>query len=303
VRVGAPLADIETEDAVADTGTVVGMLPPALAQRTSPDERPKAASEPVRIRASPAVRARATELGIALADVRGSGPGGVVTREDVEAAAQLRQPASGYEPLRGMRRAMAEAVARSAAGVVSATVTDEALIEAWSEQTDPTIRLVRAIVAGCHAAPELNAWLDRDGKARRLHETIDLALAMETEAGLFAPVLRNIEARDDQDLRRGLDAMKKDVASRAVPRAELRDPTLTLSNFGMLGGLNAVLTIVPPQVSILGAGRIHKAARVVGNEVRAVRVLPLSLSFDHRAVTGAEAIRFLTAVIAELEKA
>jgi pyruvate dehydrogenase E2 component (dihydrolipoamide acetyltransferase) len=94
--------------------------------------------------------------------------------------------------------------------------------------------------------------------------------------------------------------MKRDVAARTVPASELRGQTITLSNFGMLGGLHAALTIVPPQVAILGAGRLHRAARVIGDEVRAVRIMPLSLTFDHRAVTGAEAIRFLNAVVADL---
>jgi pyruvate dehydrogenase E2 component (dihydrolipoamide acetyltransferase) len=68
----------------------------------------------------------------------------------------------------------------------------------------------------------------------------------------------------------------------------------------MLGGMHAVLTIIPPQVAILGAGRIHRTARVIDGEIRAARVLPLSLSFDHRVVTGAEACRFMSVMIAEL---
>jgi 2-oxoisovalerate dehydrogenase E2 component (dihydrolipoyl transacylase) len=96
--------------------------------------------------------------------------------------------------------------------------------------------------------------------------------------------------------------MKRDVAQRSVPRSQLRGQTITLSNFGMLGGLHAALVIVPPQVAILGAGRVHMAARVVDGDVRAVKVLPLSLTFDHRAVAGAEAVQFINAVIAELSR-
>lgn len=94
--------------------------------------------------------------------------------------------------------------------------------------------------------------------------------------------------------------MKRDVAARKVPLSELRGQTITLSNFGMLGGLTAALTIVPPQVAILGAGRIHAAARVVDGTIKSVRIVPLSLTFDHRAVTGAEAIAFLNAVVRAL---
>ena len=297
--IGAPLADIETKDSSSDTGTVVGSLPKTAvsvaAASTSPDMRAQ-----VHVRASPAVRKRAAELGQDLAGVTGTGPGGAATREDVEAAAKATALPVGYEPLRGVRRAMAESMARAGAQMVPASVTDEAVIEAWPQGADPTIRLVRAVVAGCRAAPHLNAWLDASRKARLVHETIDLGLAMETDDGLFAPVLRNVGGRTEADLRSALEAVKRDVRQRAIPLAELRGQTITLSNFGMLGGLHAALTIIPPQVAILGAGRIHRAPHVVGDEIRVVRILPLSLTFDHRAVTGAEAIRFLTAVIEDL---
>ncbi len=93
---------------------------------------------------------------------------------------------------------MAEAMERSRDEVVGrATVTDEAIIDAWSPKADPTIRLLRAIIAGCRAAPALNAWLDGKRLARRLHAKIDLGLAMETTDGLFAPVLRNVADRSD----------------------------------------------------------------------------------------------------------
>lgn len=298
IVVGAPLADIETEDTVVDSGTVVGSLPPAPRVR-EPDRQPAAAAP---VKASPAVRRRAAELGVDLAAVPGAGPGGLLTIADLEAAAHRPVAVVGYEPLRGVRRAMAEAMSRVAGKVAVANVTDEATVDAWPVDADVTIRLVRAVVAGCRAAPALNAWLDADGRAWRLHERIDLGLAMETDDGLFVPVLRDVSARSDDDLRHGLEAMKGAVARRTIPSAELRGQTITLSNFGMLGGLGAVLTVMPPQVAILGAGRIHSAPRVVGSAVRVARVLPLSLTFDHRAVTGAEAIRFLGAAIGELEK-
>ena len=301
IKVGAPLADIESEAGIKDTGTVVGKLP-TVGTITPSANRNSIPLARVTAKASPVVRKRARELGVVIDELQGSGPGGAVTGDDVEAAGRQAHLPNGFTVLRGVRRAMAETMARSGAEVVPSTVTDEAIIEAWSGDSDATIRLVRAIAAGCRAAPELNAWFDGPRRSRRLHDKIDLGLAMETEDGLFAPVLRNIANRSDTDLRVGLEAMKRDVAARTVPLAELRGQTITLSNFGMLGGLHAALATVPPQVAILGAGRIHRAARVVGGKVCVARVLPLSLTFDHRAVTGAEAIRFLSAVIEELEK-
>jgi pyruvate dehydrogenase E2 component (dihydrolipoamide acetyltransferase) len=195
---------------------------------------------------------------------------------------------------------MAENMARSALEVPGSTVTDEVLVGRWPKDADVTLRLIRAIVAACRAEPALNASFDKARMARKLHGKIDLGIAVNTGDGLFAPVLRDVANRSDADLRAGLEAMKLDVAARKVPLSGLTGQTITLSNFGMLGGLNASLAIVPPQVAILGAGRIFEAVRPVSGEIHITKVLPLSLTFDHRVVTGAEAVRFLNAVVAAL---
>lgn len=301
IAIGSPLVDLETEAATTDAGTVVGTLPRAAVAATPPTEAEQHNVRPdAQVKASPAVRRRAQELGVDLARVTGTGPGGSIARKDLEVAIARPAADDDYEPLRGVRRAMAESMARAGAEVVPATVTDEAIVQNWPADADVTVRVVRAVSAGCRAAPALNAWLDGARMARRLHHQIDLGIAMETEEGLFAPTLRDVGSRSEPDLRAMLEAMRRDVAARTMPLSELRGQTLTLSNFGMLGGLQAALVIVPPQVAILGVGRLHAAARVIDGEVRAARVLPLSLTFDHRAVTGAEAIRFLGAVISDL---
>ncbi|TMJ66992.1 MAG: 2-oxo acid dehydrogenase subunit E2 [Alphaproteobacteria bacterium] len=296
VKVGGPLVEFE-EGPRADTGTIVGELAAA-----PPPVLPPAPQVPA-VRAAPAVRALAQRLGVDLAEITASGPGGAVTSADVERAARAQTAAGPVEPLAGVRRAMAVNMARSHAEIVPATVSDEADIAAWAPQSDVTIRLARAIAAGCAASPGLNAWYDGRTMERRLLKQIDLGLAVDTEDGLFVPVLRNIGGRDAADLRRGIEAMKKDVRARKVPVAELRGQTITLSNFGMFAGRFAALVIVPPQVAILGAGRITERPVVADGNVAAHRILPLSLTFDHRAVTGGEAARFLKATIEDLEKA
>lgn len=294
IKVGAAL--MEFDDAVAaDTGSVVGQL----AAKAEPVSVPAA---PAGIRASPAVRALARKLGVDLSTVPPSGPEGSVTSADVENAAKTASAGGTVEPVKGVRRAMAEAMTRSGSEVVPATVSDEADIETWPEGADVTARLIRAIVAACKAAPDLNAWYDGAKMERRLHRRVDLGIAVDTGEGLFVPVLRDAGARDAADLRRGLDRLKEDVRARKVPLSELRGQTITLSNFGMFAGRYASLALVPPQVAILGAGRIAKRPVVSGSAVVAHRLLPLSLTFDHRAVTGGEAARFLAAAIADLEK-
>ncbi|MCI0430618.1 MAG: 2-oxo acid dehydrogenase subunit E2 [Rhodospirillales bacterium] len=301
VTVGATLVEYE-EAATSDAGTVVGALPKGEARAPAAAGEAPGDRAPTGIKATPAVRALARKLGVDLGAVAPSGSDGLITRADVERAARSLSEAGPPEPLRGVRRAMAGSMARSHAEVVPATLTDEADVEVWPAGTDVTVRLARAIVAACRAEPALNAWYDGKVMARRLHQKVDLAIAMDTGDGLFAPVLRNVQARDPADLRRGLEAMKRDVLARTVPLEELRGATITLSNFGTLGGRHAALVVVPPQVAIVGAGRISSRVVAVDSQPGVRRLLPLSLTFDHRAVTGGEAARFLGAMVADLQR-
>jgi len=179
---------------------------------------------------------------------------------------------------------------------------DDSDIHAWPAGTDTTVRLIRAIVAGCKAEPALNVWYDAKAGWRRLVKKVHIGIAVDTPEGLFVPVLRDCDSRDAADLRRGLDHMREDVKARKIPPEELRGNTITLSNFGMIGGRYSAPVVLPPTVAIVGAGRIIDAV-VAANGAPAVhRVVPLSVTFDHRAVTGGEAGRFLAAVVADLAK-
>ena len=100
---------------------------------------------------------------------------------------------------------------------------------------------------------------------------IDIGIAVDTEDGLIVPVLRNVGERDARDLRAGLDRLRADAAARSIPPDELRGATITLSNFGMIGGRFANLVVVPPQVAIVGAGRIRHAGGARGSAVGAAR--------------------------------
>jgi len=299
VQTGAPLVAFEAAG-TADAGTVVGTLPEAA--EAAPEQAKKPPPEGIAVKATPAVRALARRLGVDLSVVSASGAEGTVTRADVERAAAAIAGAGPAEPLHGVRRAMALKMERAHAEVVPATVMDEADIHDWATDSDVTLRLVRAVVAGCAAEPALNAWyLGRD-EGRRLHRKVDIGIAMDTPDGLFVPVLRDVGNRDADDLRQGLERMKADVRARSVPAEELRAQTITLSNFGMFGGRHAALVVVPPQVAILGAGRIHDKVVARAGKPAVRRVIPLSLTFDHRPIMGGEASRFLSAVIADLEK-
>lgn len=290
VRVGAPLLEFE-EGRHAETGTVVGDL-------SGPAVTPAAAP----IRATPAVRARARELGVDLAGVTPTGPAGTISLADVQAAAG--RPAAAEGNLRGARRTMAVNMAQAWREVAHATLHDEADIAAWRPGEDLTCRLVRAVIAGCSAEPALNASFDAAALSLRDNPKIDLGLAVDGPQGLFVPVLRDVAAVSAAEWRRKIDAFKHAVQERKLTPADLRGPTITLSNFGTIAGRHSSLIVMPPQVAILGAGRMSaKPVRGADGSIMLHQALPLSLTFDHRAVTGGMAARFLRAVVADLESA
>jgi pyruvate dehydrogenase E2 component (dihydrolipoamide acetyltransferase) len=289
--VGAPLLAFE-EGAHAETGTVVGELAKPATPATSIAETKATAP------ATPAVRVRARELGVDLARIKGSGPRGVITRADVEAAATAPDES---ETLRGTRRTMAANMARAWQQVVHATLHDWADIEVWSAAQDVTVRIIRAIVAACSAEPALNARFDAATMSLRQNSQVDLGLAIDSPDGLFVPVLRDVGHAAPSRWREQIDAVKTGIARRSLPPDELRGATITLSNFGTIAGQHAGLIIVPPQVAIVGAGRIGDQLVRSGSDMSMHRMLPLSLTFDHRVVTGGEAARFMRALIRDLE--
>ena len=301
--VGAPLIEFE-EGVPMDAGAIVGEIggaPVAAAAASQPLAHPASAAAG-RVKAVPAARALAKELGVDLTRLMPSGLAGQITREDVERAAEVRSVAAeGYEPLSGIRRAMARNMTRSGAEVVPATVTDEADVEGWPKGTDVTARLVHALVAASRAEPSLNAWYNGKALARRVHQAVHVGIAVDTEDGLIVPVLRDAQARDLAGVRRELEELKQAAHARTGAPEALRGATITLSNFGTFGGRHAALVIVPPRVAILGAGRITPQVVAQAGRPAVRRCLPLSLTFDHRAVSGGEAARFLAAVIADLE--
>jgi pyruvate dehydrogenase E2 component (dihydrolipoamide acetyltransferase) len=164
------------------------------------------------------------------------------------------------------------------------------------------LRLMRAMVCAWRAEPALNAWYDPVTQSRFLVAHVDLGVAIDTPGGLIVPVVRGIEKQSPDELRAAIALRKEAAHRRSTDPSDLRDFTLMLSNFGTLAGRYGIPLVVPPAVAILGAGKVRADAVVVDGAVQAHRRMPLSLSFDHRCITGGEACRFLGAVISDLEK-
>lgn len=311
VHTGDPIVEFAEAGAEGgdDAGAIVGEVaasqkPPRNKARKPAASAPRQASG-AGSRAMPAVRRLAERLGVDLAKVPGTGPGGVIVQADVErVAGGAALAGQGFQSLRGVRRAMARNMSLAGREIVPATVHDEVDVDAWPETPAVTARLVRALCAAVKAEPALNVTFDGRIPARRMNDTVDIGIAVDTDDGLIVPVMRDAARFTGGDLedevRRLVDLAR---TRRAVP-ADLGHPTITLSNFGGIAGRHANLVVVPPQVAILGAGRLAPAVVPGPDGSPAVRrVMPLSLTFDHRAVSGGEAARFLSVLMADLGEA
>jgi 2-oxoisovalerate dehydrogenase E2 component (dihydrolipoyl transacylase) len=300
VHIGAPLVAFEGESAQADTGTVVGKV--EVGQKIAANAPAAPAPSVTGIKAMPAVRALARKHNVDLAMVTPTGADGLITSSDVERAARVLAEAGPMEVLRGVRRAMAQNMMLANAEVASATIMDDADIQAWRPNTPVVPRLVRALIAGCRAEPSLNAWYDSEKIGRWVVKHIDLGVAVDTADGLLVPVLRKADTRSADDLKAALDKLIQDARQRKVAAEDLRGHTITLSNYGTIAGRYASPVVVPPTVAIVGAGKIRDEVVARDGQPVVHRILPLSLTFDHRAVSGGEAGRFMAAVIADLSK-
>lgn len=291
-------------------------------------------------KAAPAVRALAKKLGVDLAAVTATGAGGVIRPSDVKAAAanpektavstptpKVEAPVAAPKPapkptaqatpaapkaavvaddqwqqVKGSRRTMARVMQNAHAQVVPTTIMDDADINKWQAGEDITVRLIRSLVVAAKAEPTLNAWFDGDKLARRLINHVDIGIAVDTEDGLFVPTMRNCNNMSAEQIRAAMNNIKGQVKTRSIPPEDMKDYTIMLSNFGVYAGRYATPVITPPCVSIIAAGKLrHDVVPVLGG-MEAHRIIPLSLTFDHRAVTGGEAARFLAAMINDLGK-
>ena len=293
----SPLPQGEGEK-IRDTGVVVGAMPTG---NQVVAEKATTVGTAAGLKVTPAVRALAHRLNVDLTIITATGQDGMITQADVQRVHKILTELGPLEKLRGARRAMAQTMSQSRDEVMHTTVCDDAVLHAWTGKQDMTLRLIRALVAGVKVEPAVNAWFDQAEIGRRVLPKIHLGMAVDTPEGLFVAVLQDVASRTEESLRAGLGKMKAAAEARTIPPEELRGYTITLSNFGKFGGKYATPVIVPPTVAIIAAGATRDAVVPIKGEIKIAKVLPLSITFDHRAVTGGEATRFLTGMIKNLE--
>jgi pyruvate dehydrogenase E2 component (dihydrolipoamide acetyltransferase) len=258
-----------------------------------------------RVRATPLVRKVAQELGVDLERLEGTGPGGRVTEEDVRRAARSGGQAPGpvqegrRERLRGVRRLIAEHMARAHREVAPVTWVEECDFE--RVQLDKLVATtLRATALALREHPELNARLE--GEEIVYLDRYDLGVAVQTEQGLVVPVVRGCERRSidelDADVRRLAEAAR---SGRLAPE-DLRGSTFTVTSAGKLGGLFSTPIVNHPEVAILSIGRIGPRPVVRDGDVVVRQIGTIAVTFDHRVVDGARAAEFGVAVIRRLER-
>ncbi|PSU36098.1 dihydrolipoamide acetyltransferase family protein [Photobacterium lutimaris] len=250
--------------------------------------------------AMPSARRLAQKLGVDLSAIKGSGPDGVILDSDVYNACDKQLP--GTEVLKGARRTMVSAMSESHHTIAAVTITEEASLAAWAAEQDITCRLVQAIVEACQKEPALNAWFDAETMTRCLHHTVNIGIAVDSKHGLYVPVLRHADEFSTKGIRQWVDKTVTGIRERKIGREQLQHATITLSNFGAIAGIFATPVVTPPQVAIVGAGRIIEKVVLEQGEVKSVKALPISMTFDHRACTGGEAARFMKVLVNHLQR-
>jgi len=209
------------------------------------------------------------------------------------------------EKVTGVRRVMAQTMAQAHAQVVPVTLCEDAILPSNAKSMDITAQIILGLVAACKVEPRLNAWFfsnpgAQDTFSQEIFPHIHLGIAMDTPDGLFVPIIRSVETLNADAIRSQLNTLKQCVSERRIRPEDMQGATLMLSNFGKFTGRYANPIVVPPTVAILGVGKQREIPVVQQGQVIIASILPLSLTVDHRAVTGGEAARFLQAVIQTL---
>jgi pyruvate dehydrogenase E2 component (dihydrolipoamide acetyltransferase) len=276
---------------------------------------PKAGSEPaaVQVQVTPVARRMAKEHGIDLSRVRGSGPGGRITDEDVQRAIDAPSGEESLEaqviPLTGMRGAIARRMHQSLQSMAQVTLTTEAdvtdlqqLRETLKQDFDLTYTdmMVKAVALSLKQYPRLNAHVE--GETIRLTPHIHIGVAVALEDGLIVPVVRHADRKPLREIARETSRLARQAREGGLTPEEVTGSTFTVTNLGMYGVDVFTPIINPPEVAILGVGRLVERAARGPQGVEWRQMLTLSLTFDHRAVDGAPAAAFLQAVRKHLEE-
>jgi len=355
IKVGSPLVEIEIEGvlgaaAVAETKVpekaepkegdeeegagVVGTMELAgknayLAASDEGSSKPKVEEKSIsKVLATPLARAMAKDLSIDINTVKGTGPSGRVTKEDIQNHQPTKrvvevkqktepftpiQPAEAYtyEPLSQIRKAIAKNMLNSKQSTAHMTLFEEVEISDLMRIRDKfkhkfaekDIKLtylsfiVKATVHALKKHQQLNSQIDMENDRMIFKNYYNIAIAIDTPEGLVVPVIRNADQLSIMQIAHEIMLLSDKARDRKLTMDDMKDGTFTLTNYGSIGGIFATPVINYPQAGILGIGRIVKKPVIKNDQIVAGNVLPLSLSVDHRIVDGGEASRFVNSIM------
>jgi pyruvate dehydrogenase E2 component (dihydrolipoamide acetyltransferase) len=339
VNVGAPIIEIEIESD-ADKTEEGGVAEESVEARSV---KPQAVSEPKKpsetprriVRAPPSVRKLARELDIDLSLVEGTGPGGVITREDVlrfaESQKRVETPKARAEeiikeevpptervervPLKGIRKIMADRMVQAKSRIPHAYIVEEVDVTELLAVRDQLAKLaensnirltllpfiVKAVVKALKKYPLMNSSLDDDRGEIIVKKYYNIGIAVDTEMGLVVPNIKDADRKGLFQIAREIGELAKKAREGKLGLNDVRDGTFTITNIGSIGTVIGMPVINPPEAAILGVHRIVVKPMYVDGEIKPRKVVNLSLSFDHRIIEGAYAARFLALVKRYLE--
>ena len=262
-----------------------------------------------RPRAKPPVRKLAAETNVDLAAVNGSGPDGIITREDVLAAAGRSARSPDMVPVRGVQAEMARRMSLSRREIPDAhagvQVDGSRLLAVRGllrDRTDdgapvtPFVLTLRLLTIALSRHPRLNAtWIDTtDGPQIHLHTAVHLGFGVAAPRGLLVPVITDAHTKTTRELASEVARLIGAARAGTLPPAALQGSTFTVSNFGALGLDDGVPVINHPEAAILGIGSLKPRAVVVDGDIVARPTMPLTCAFDHRIADGAQVAAFLS---------
>ena len=325
--------EVKKEEKSKSVG-VMGILEEAKEDIEIPVKKESKIEKVERVLATPGVRSLAKSLNVNLADIKGSGSDGRITKEDLEKAARPNQEVTKSEvsgikvtkkydmfgyvdriQLKGIRKATAKLMDEShikAAHVMHSDLIDIThLYEIREKEKVKTAKknikltylpfVIKALIVALKEHPYLNSSLDEINNEIILKKYYNIGIAVDTEDGLLVPVLKVADSKKILDLGKEIEELANKARNRTIDLMDLRGGTFTITNVGSIGGLFFVPIINYPEAAILGLGRIYDSPLAINGKVEIRKVLPISISFDHRILDGAEAARFANKIKELLE--
>ncbi|MGA8854956.1 MAG: 2-oxo acid dehydrogenase subunit E2 [Christiangramia sp.] len=279
--------------------------------------------------AAPGVRRLARELGVDISQVEGSGEGGRISRQDVKDAAKSSTKSGGKseglslpdfsqwgqterKPLSGIRKATAKNTAASWSNIPHVFQFDEANIsgieeylEKLQEKTEGDITITAVLIKIAASAlrqfPKFNASIDLENDEMILKKYVNIGVAVDTDKGLLVPVIRDVDQKTIIEIAKEITDLAEKAREGKLTTEEMKGGNFTISNLGGIGGTNFTPIVPHPQVAILGVSRAKKQPVYIDGNFEPRDILPLSLSYDHRMIDGADGVRFLHWIARALE--